>query len=81
VDENCAIDEILAEKVAQLQELIEGVLVADGLLRAIEEAQLLTCRSGRCSWRDWRRERRDEGRRCRRLIVLLRHVVCLLDAL
>ena len=81
MNEYCAIDEILAEKVAQLQELIESVLVADGLLCAIEEAQFLACCSGRCRGRDRRGERRYKSRRCRRHIVLLRHVVCLLNTL
>lgn len=57
VDEDCAIEEILAEEVAELQELIEGVLVADDLLGAIEEAQFLTRRSR--GGRRW--ERRGES--------------------
>lgn len=46
MDEDGAINKILTEEVAEFQELIEGVLVADRLLRAIEEAQFLTCRCG-----------------------------------
>lgn len=42
VHEDGAVDEVLTEEVAELQELIESVLVADRLLRAVEEAQLLT---------------------------------------
>lgn len=54
VDEDSAIDEVLAEEVAELQELVESVLIADGLFRTIEEAQFLT----RCSTRGCRRDRR-----------------------
>jgi hypothetical protein len=81
MNEDCAIDEILAEKVAELEEFVESVLVADGFLSAIEEAQLVACRGGRCSRWDWRGKSGDESRRCRRLIVLLRHVVDLFRAL
>ena len=81
VNEDGAIDEVLAEKVAELEELIEGVLVADSFLRAIEEVQLLTRRGRGCCRRDRRGEGRDEGGRGWYLIVLLRHGVCLLDAL
>jgi hypothetical protein len=60
MNKDCAIDEILAEKVAELEELVESVLVADGLLRAIEEAQLVARRGGRCRRRDRRGKSRDE---------------------
>lgn len=38
VDKDGTVDEVLAEEVAKLQEFVEGVLVADGLLSAIKEA-------------------------------------------
>ena len=60
MDEHGAVDEVLAEEVAELEELVESVLVADGLFRAVEEAQFLTCCGARgCGW-DRRRESRDE---------------------
>lgn len=42
VDEDGAINKVLTEEVAKLQKLVECVLVTDGFLRAIEEAQFLT---------------------------------------
>jgi hypothetical protein len=59
MNEDCAVDEILAEKVAELEEFVESVLVADGFLSAIEEAQLIACRGGRCGRRDRRGKSRD----------------------
>ena len=44
MNEDRAVDEILAEEVTKLEKLIEGVLVADRLLRAIEEAKLIARR-------------------------------------
>jgi len=81
VHEDCAIDEVLAEEVAELEELVESVFVADGLFRAIEEAQFLACRGTRCRRRDRRWQSWDERGRRRWLIGLLRHGVCLLNAL
>jgi len=81
VDKHGAIDEILAEEVAELQELVEGVFVADGFFRAVEEAQFLARRGTRCRRWDGRWQSWDKRGRCRWLIVFLRHCVCLLDAL
>ena len=56
MDEDGAVDEVLAEEVAELQELVESVLVADGFFGAVEEAQLLACCGARgCGWdRRWK---------------------------
>ena len=48
MDEHGAVDEVLAEEVAELEELVESVLVADGFFGAVEEAQLLACCGARC---------------------------------